>query len=346
MPILPDKAESQVFLQLNQGPGLLFDILGAGAFQAIVLALRLGIFDALGDGSLAGREMAHKTGTDERGITILLDFLESCGYVRSIDGRYRNTALTKKWLLSTSPTNLADMVRTWNDYIFRFWGEYIEDSIRNGKPPMTLYEWFDKRPDSWRIFNSFEMAAAHWVGENVVNAVVLPPKARRLLDIGGGHGLYSIMFCRKYPQLSATIFDSHEPLNTARENINVEKMGDRISVKEGDFWVDAFGQGNDVALLFNIIHHHTPEKNVELLRKIRNALNPGGVIVIFDQLSDMISGPFNTATIRFFALVYLAMFGGRTYSRKEVRDWLGQVGFVELPQARQVPTVVVAKRPR
>ena len=89
----------------------------------------------------------------------------------------------------------------------------------------------------------------------------LPPTARRLLDVGGGHGSYSIGFCRRYPQLSATIFDLPGALKLGQETIAAERISDRIWVQEGDFWVDDLGDSYDVALLFNIIHAHLPDKN-------------------------------------------------------------------------------------
>jgi len=62
------------------------------------------------------------------------------------------------------------------------------------------------------------------------------------MDVGGGHGLYSTKFCRSYPDLSATVFDLPQALEAARETIAAEKIGDRVSVKEGDFWIDDLGR--------------------------------------------------------------------------------------------------------
>ncbi|MBI2127096.1 MAG: hypothetical protein HYU02_07280 [Thaumarchaeota archaeon] len=218
------------------------------------MALKLGVFEALGDGSLTADELANCIESNKRGTKVLLEFLEAFGYVKKTKSRYANTALTAKWLLQKSPVSMIDMVKIWHSRVFEFWRMYLEESVLKGKPPLTIYEWFNQQPDSWRIFNFFEMAIARWTGKGIITKVKLPSTARKLLDLGSGHGMYSVMFCRQYTGLSATIFDKRQPLEVARETIALENMPDRVSVHEGDFWVDDLGSGYDVALLFNIIH--------------------------------------------------------------------------------------------
>ena len=51
---------------------------------------------------------------------------------------------------------------------------------------------------------------------------------KRLLDIGGGHGLYSIFFTRKYPHLRACVLDLPQIIPVTNENI--ERLGAREKV--------------------------------------------------------------------------------------------------------------------
>lgn len=346
MPVLPNLIERLILFNFNRGPGLLLDIFGAGAFQAIALALKLGVFEAIGDGSIQTEDLARQIKCDKRGTKVLLEFLEAFGYVKGTNGGYANTSLTAKWLLRGSPFSLADMVKVWDSRVFEFWKMHLEESVLKGKPPLTIYEWFDQQPDGWRIFNSFEKAVARWAGEGIINKVKLPPKARKLLDIGGGHGMYSIMFCRRYPNLSAMVFDQPQSLAAALETIASENMIDRVSVHKGDFWVDDLGSGYDVALLFNIIHSYSPDKNAELLRKVAGTLNPGGLVVIFDQLAGTAVGPASKALARFFGLNYLATVGGQTYSVNEVSDWLLATSFANPRRIRSLLGLVIATKIR
>ena len=55
MPIMPNFIERLILLKLNLGPGVMLDILGAGAFLTISAALKLGVFETLSGGPLPSR---------------------------------------------------------------------------------------------------------------------------------------------------------------------------------------------------------------------------------------------------------------------------------------------------
>ncbi len=99
-------------------------------------------------------------------------------------------------------------------------------------------------------------------------------------------------------------------------------------MKKGDFWADDLGSGYDVALLFNIIHGCSPDKNTELLHKVAGALNPGGLIIILDQIAGRVSGPAARALARLTGLTLFNEAGGQTYAFDEIARWLTKVDFV------------------
>ena len=190
-----------------------------------------------------------------------------------------------------------------------------------------MSEWLDQTPGGYRIYEEGMIASARITADEVVAKVKLPATARRLLDVGGGHGLYSIKFCRRYPNLSAVVFDLPEALDVARETITHEKMHDRVTVIEGDFCVDDVGVGYDVILLFNVVHAYLPEKNIELLRRLSSALNARGLIVILEQLSGKVIGSAARALARLQALNFFNDLGGQTYTFREIASWLVNAGF-------------------
>jgi SAM-dependent methyltransferase len=171
------------------------------------------------------------------------------------------------------------------------------------------------------------VALARMTADEVARKVRLPRTARHLLDVGGGHGLYSIKLCRRYPQLSATVFDLPQALQAARTTIAAENMGDRVSVQAGDFWRDDLGDGYDVTLLFNIIHGNLPAKNTELMRKVAGALRPGGLVAILDQLIGKVSGATSRAVAALNGLNLFNLAGGQTYGFDEIAGWLTSAGF-------------------
>ena len=322
MPIVPNLVERTMF-GLKLAPGIFLDFLGAEAFAACIAAHRLGVFSVLAAGALTGAEVAHRIRADERATLVLLRALDALGYVRNKRGHYRLTPMTAKWMPA-----LGEGIGFFTMLIERF-GD-LEQAIRLGAPVVDPREWLDRRPHGWRDFQGGMVVLARLAADQIAAKTRLPRSACRLLDVGGGHGLYSIAFCRRSPQLTATVFDLAPALEPARDMVAAANVADRVTLQPGDFWKDELGNGYDVALLFNIVHGILPDKNVELLRKVAVALNPNGLVVILDQLTGRVFG----ATARAFAaLMGLNLFnlaGGQTYAFEEIAGWLTAAGFTNL----------------
>lgn len=329
MPLVPGPVERLVLLRLNRGPGPMLDFLGAQAFRAACVAVELGVFEALGGGPLTAAEIARRAKANERGTTLLLEALAALGYVKKKDGRYGNTPMTAKWLLRASPTSLAGGIPFLESMVFERWA-HLGESIRRGKPVVYGSEWLDRHPGNYRVYEEGMVAGARMAAGEVVARVKLPPAARRLLDLGGGHGLYSIEFCRRHPGLSATVFDLPQALEVARETVVAEGMGNRVAVQDGDFLADAIGAGYDAALVFNILHAFPSDKNAELLNKVSGALNREGRVVIMEQLAGEVPGPTARAFARLQGLNYFNDLEGQVYTFDEIAGWLASAGFTHL----------------
>jgi len=341
MPFEPSYFE-RFLLRINALPSLLGDVMIAGALKALVLASNLGVFESLEGGPHTVQELATEIRTDFRATRILLDLLVSFGYVRRRDGWYSNTAQSSKWLVRSSKVSLADMIAVWDSKILKFWDLQLEKAVRGGSPSQNIFEWFNKEPNAWKLFNSFEMAIARWLGESIVKKVKLPDGSKSLVDVGGGHAWYSILFCRKHPKLSAMVLDRPEPLEIARQNIAYEGLGNRISVKVWDLTTDPIDGGFDCALLFNLLHNFRAEENRGLLEKVRGALNQSGLVVIWENFPG--PGKIVNATFDFFSLTYLVGTGAQTYTPREVSSWLEGAGFGRIRRYRTLPGLLTAAR--
>jgi 2-polyprenyl-3-methyl-5-hydroxy-6-metoxy-1,4-benzoquinol methylase len=318
MPLAPSWFERLAFGS-NLAPAVILDFLGAQAFRVLAAAHRLGVFEALAGGPLTAPQVALRIRADDRATALLLEGLETVGYVEARSGRYAATAMTARWLSALGPgLGFFEM-------LLERLGD-LEESVRRGGPAIDARAWLDGRPNGWRLFQGM-VAMAHVAGDEVVSKVKLRPTALRLLDVGGGHGLYSVKFCRRNPRLSATVFDLPQTLEAAKATISSESMCQRVSTQPGDFSKDDLGSGYDVALLFNIVHGLLPEKNAELLRKVAGALNPGGQVVILDQLAGRQRGATSRAVAALTGLTLFAFSGGRTYRFEEIAGWLQATGF-------------------
>ena len=139
--------------------------------------------------------------------------------------------------------------------------------------------------------------------------------------------MYSIALCQKYPQLSAVVFDGAQALTVGRESIAAEGMSDRVTAQTGNFVTDDLGAGYDVALLFNIVHGFTPKANLTLFRKIKAVLNPGGQLLILEQLPGVTPLPITNAIVQILSLSFFHALGGQVYTFEDISGWLREAGF-------------------
>ena len=233
MPLSPDWFERLAMLHLHKGPGPMLDLAGAMTAKAVNTAIKLRIFEALEQEALAPADLAVRCGADPRGITLLLEALESSGYLRSSDGVWALTTMSRVWLLPSSPRYIGG-VFAYIDDAMRRW-DYLDESIRAGAPPRTGREWMDGREGAWDRYQAGMCGLARLVGPEVVSRTPLRRRTRRLLDIGGGHGLYAVLFCRRYPDLRATVLDLPQCRTAALETIAAAGMERRVEFQHGDF---------------------------------------------------------------------------------------------------------------
>jgi predicted O-methyltransferase YrrM len=156
---------------------------------------------------------------------------------------------------------------------------------------------------------------------------------RRMLDVGGGSGAYSIAFARANPALHADILDLAAVEPIARRHIQDSGVADRVHVRSGDLRSGRLGEAYDLVFVSAICHMLSPAENLDLLRRCHEALAPGGRVVV----QDFILEPDKTAP-RFAALFALNMLvgtrGGASYSEPEYAAWLAEAGFQEIRRAR------------
>ena len=316
MAIIPNFIERLVF-RFNIAPAFMLDYLGAQAFRANTVAFKLGVVTALNEHPSTAADLAGRLHLDQRGLTLLLDTLDALGYVKKNGAAvYTLTPSMGRWLTTFSPHS----VRFFERVVFDWW-DHLDESIRRGGSAIPPIE-----GDAARDLQAGMIALARMAGDEIAARVKPPAGATRVVDLGGGHGLYSIKLCQRHPGLSATIVDAREPLAAAREMIAAEGVEGRVSLREGNILTDDIGSGYDMALLFNVVHYYLPDKNRELLAKVARALNPNGLLVVMDQMPGRILGPTVKALFRLQALHLFNAVSGQTYRPDEIAGWLEAAG--------------------
>jgi cyclopropane fatty-acyl-phospholipid synthase-like methyltransferase len=326
MPVNPNFLERTLFNTLNVVPGMMLDLAGMLAMQAVTTAVDLNIFPTLAKQPRTIAELAAQLQLEERGLLALMPALAALNYVAERNGRYHNSSLTNKWLIEHETFDAQALLHFWSKASHELL-PHTSEIIRTGKRPFEFYAWTEADAELSDAYQRQLAMNAETAGASVVKKLLLPDAPTRLLDVGGGHGTYSILMCQKYPQLQATILDYFAGLETAQQKIAGQPYANRIHLLKGDMWEVAGGEGFDMILLFNVLHQYDIETNVKLLRKAKAALKPGGQVAILDQITGKIPGKAINAVLRLIALQYYVFADGRIFSREEMMEICQQAGF-------------------
>lgn len=249
--------------------------------RSIMAGVKLGIYDAIGTGAMTAAAVATACKTDREATTKLMNTLVGCRYLRHRDGRYELTPKARKWMLQDSPNSIADKLLLQYDE-WDIVAKY-EDYLTTGQP-LDVHGTLTDR-SAWNRYQRGMRALASISAQEVAKRLPVPAGATTMLDIGGSHGYYSVCVCRRYDGLRATILDLPEAVEHAAPILAREGMGDRVSHRAGNALSDEIGHDAwDVVFLSQLVHHFTDEQNRSLMRRIAQALKPGGVCVLLDTL--------------------------------------------------------------
>lgn len=110
-----------------------------------------------------------------------------------------------------------------------------------------------------------------------------------------------------------------------REIIAAAGMSDRVRHREGDAVTADLGRGYDGVLCFNLVHQLQPEQIVGLLRRIHDALAPGGSLAVMDAFADPVRRA--SAQANYLGLFVYLSSGAQVHTPAELHGWLPEAGF-------------------
>jgi 2-polyprenyl-3-methyl-5-hydroxy-6-metoxy-1,4-benzoquinol methylase len=327
MPTL-QQTELQAELPVPQpNPATIFDTLSRHQqTMALKGAIDLDLFTMIADGASTPEAIAIRCEASERGVRILCDFLTIHGFLRKARERYELTAESAKFLNRHSRAYLGDiahflvsprMLETFRD---------IAGVVRKGG---TLNSGCDTDDSArWVEFARWMSPAAELASNATAPLLAKPGTKQRVLDIAAGSGLYGISIARLNSDAEVVAVDGEAVLEVARENAIRAGVGDRYQTLSGDAFQVNLGSAYDLVLISNLLHMFDAESNIQLLRKVRAAVRPGGHVATIEFVpnEDRISPPMPAS----FSLVMLANTdAGDAYTLRELDRMFHAAGFGE-----------------
>ena len=321
---------------------LMEDARGFMKSRVILTAAELDLFTRLDEKPSTAEELASGMGLDLRGATRLLDVLVTLDFLRKENGRYHLTD-AGTYFSSRHPETVRPMVLHLNT-LWTTWGELtkiVKTGAGKEKKPGAHFDEEDQK-----AFIGAMHVAGQRLSVEIADAFDLR-QFKRLLDIGGGSGTYTIAFLKKNPGMTAVLFDLPGVIAMAEKRISDEGLRARVELVAGDFYEDELPTGCDLALLSAIIHQNGSEENVALYRRIHRALEPGGAVLIRDHIMDE-SRTYPPAGAMFALNMLVNTRTGDTYTFLEVKRTLEEAGFRDVKWAKageKMDCLVEARKP-
>ena len=309
----------------------LFDLCAGFVYSQVLYAcVRVGLFEALRPGARSLEELSQELSLPLPAARRLLEAAAALRLARRVqDGRY---ALGTIGAAMAGNRAVAAMV----EHHRLLYGDLADPvALLRGEHPTALSSYWTYaggrhvdglRPSDVAPYTELMSASLPLVADEVLDAFPLGDR-RRLLDVGGGEGGFLATAAKRYPRLELVLFDA--PAVVARAQAHFEGLGlaSRATIVGGDFLRDPLPAGADAATLIRILHDHEDRAALVLLRAVRRALAPGGVIVVAEPMAGAAGAePVGAA---YFSFYLLAMGQGRSRTPAEIAALLSQAGFVK-----------------
>lgn len=298
-------------------------------YQELLLlraARKTGVLEAVGAGAGTPAVVAAETGVTERAARIVLEAMAEQGYLANDENGYELTDETLGFVDKTD-------VRSMGSAPFRI--DCGENWIR--LPETMRTEEAPERSDDWTVDYVGSMADTDptIVRSTVTAAVHRKPDAERVLDAGGGSGIFSEEFAGR--GFDVTLFEKPE---VAELDLD---LPDSVELVGGDL-TEELPDGFDLVFGSRLAHNLSPEENRRVLANAYDALEPGGAVVLTDYLRDHFEG-----AALFGAHIFAQTGSGETYPEAKFEDWFREAGFEDF-EVRDVPgthqQAITGYRPR
>lgn len=298
---------------MENGIAILNDLnWGYRAARVLHVANTLSLFTILSEKPMSAEQICRTIKSDPEMMKKLLIACTSMGLLEKEGNQYKNTELAKTYLVRGRKLYQGDIIAH-AEIVWDFWSR-LADHVTLGGERAAI------NPDDHRNFiMGMHNIAVAGRAQLFIDSVDLTGR-KKLFDVGGGPGTYSIAACRRYPELKAVVFDLPETIAITKEIISKEGMQDVITVREGDWETDDFGEDNDVVLLSDVMHGPGSKAQMKL-KKAYDSLLCGGLVVIQEfLLNDRKTGPLIPA-------LFNVMVGA--YSQAELFGIVEEAGLIK-----------------
>jgi 3-hydroxy-5-methyl-1-naphthoate 3-O-methyltransferase len=310
-------------------------------------AIRHRVFDVLEAGPKTVKETAVATGASERGLRAIMNVLVGLNFLAKVEGkRYSLTPESETFLISTKLGFQGGILKHASAQLIPKW-LHLNEVVRTGKPTIAVNE-EETGSDFFQKFVVDIFPMSYPSALALANHLALGDSAApvRVLDLAAGSGVWGIALAQTSERVVVTAVDWANVLPATERTVAGFGLTDRYEFVGGDLLAADFGRDHNIATLGHILHSEGEVRSRGLLRKVFEALAPGGTIAIAEFLvNEDRTGP--VVSLFFAANMLVNTDNGDTYSFEEIRGWLMEAGFTN-PRLLEAPgpsPLILATKP-
>jgi predicted O-methyltransferase YrrM len=298
---------------------------------AISVALKLDIFESLDAMPASPVELAERRGFSERGLKALLPMLKQLGFLVRHGATYQLSEAGRHYMLKSS-------VFYWGGVFNRLAGtlvahklllETINNERDNAAKNRPVDGWESGQVDKDMAREVTAFMHSHSVPAAVGMTLTADFSAlKRVLDIGGGSGCFSIALAQRYSAISCTVMELDTICELAEQYIADADVSAQVDTVVVDMFRQDWPQGYDCHFFSNVFHDWSVETCTELARKSYAALPTGGRIVLHEMLLDN-DGTEPAPAVAFSLLMAMGT-KGQQFTFAELANILQAAGFGDI----------------
>lgn len=201
--------------------------------------------------------------------------------------------------------------------------------------PVKGYEKIEADPERARVFTrllyNFYMGA-----KNEFADLIDMTGVERMMDVGGGAGIVSILLAQKYPDLRSVVVEFENVCIEGRRIVEENHLSNQITFHGANFMKDELPKGFDL-----VLHYDIGVFGEALFRKLWESLNPGGRIVVVFHFSP----EENIAPTRYLGWAFRDLLNDPDFGFPTVPQLQAQLieaGFRPLPERLVLPEGQIA----